>query len=266
MSIKPTCEDRNVEYSVSISADAVKTISAYESIFVEGKNENDNRLDFSVDTWNFENYTVKPIPITQDDYDALFLDLNNTDRATIKDVIKSGANGQCYGMAITTILAKSDRLDLNRLQNNASNLHSVNKNEAAQSAIAYYYLTQFLNPAKDKITQHITMGKEQKLNKLIELSSKVESGGTPVLLCFYLDGGGGHAVVAFGCEKCKESYDGKTYNNRILIITTTYRIILSICITTIVVIGQFYTRIIKINSKGLQRLIPWVYNCKYGGD
>lgn len=217
VAIKPTEEDRNVEYSVSVASKLVTAITAYESIFVQGKNENDNRLDFSVDTWSFKNYVVKPIPITQDDYDALLLDLSNTDRETIKDRIKAGANGQCYGMAITTILAKSDRLDLNRLQSKASNLHSVSKNEASQSIIAYYYLTQFLNPAKDKITQYVTMGEEQKLNELIELSSEVETGGTPVLLCFYLEGGGGHAVVAFGCEECEETYDGKTYKNRILI-------------------------------------------------
>ena len=217
VSIEPTVEDRNLDYSVSVSSQLITTISTFESIFVQGRNENNNGLDFSVDTWNFQNYTVKPIPITQEDYDALFLDLNNTERETIKDHIKNGAGGQCYGMAITTILAKSNRLDLNSLQENAPNLHSVSKNEASQSTIAYYYLTQFLNPAKDKITQYVTMGKDQKLKELIDLSTKVESGGTPVLLCFYLNGGGGHAVVAFGCEKCKETYDGTTFNNRILI-------------------------------------------------
>lgn len=217
VSIEPTVEDRNLDYSVSVSSQLITTISSFESIFVQGRNENDNGLNFSVDTWNFQNYTVKPIPITQEDYDALFLDLNNTERETIKDHIKNGAGGQCYGMAITTILAKSNRLDLNSLQENAANLHSVSKNEASQSTIAYYYLTQFLNPAKDKITQYVTMGKDQKLKELIDLSTKVESGGTPVLLCFYLNGGGGHAVVAFGCENCKESYGGTTFNNRILI-------------------------------------------------
>jgi len=217
VSIEPTVEDRNLDYSVSVSSQLITTVSTFESIFVQGRNENDNGLDFSVDTWNFQNYTVKPIPITQEDYDALFLDLNNTERETIKDHIKNGAGGQCYGMAITTILAKSNRLDLNSLQENAPNLHSVSKNEASQSTIAYYYLTQFLNPANDKITQYVTMGKDQKLKELIDLSTKVESGGTPVLLCFYLNGGGGHAVVAFGCEKCKETYDGTTFNNRILI-------------------------------------------------
>lgn len=217
VSIEPTVEDRNLDYSVSVSSQLITTISTFESIFVQGRNENDNGLDFSVDTWSFQNYTVKPIPITQEDYDALFLDLNNTERETIKDHIKNGAGGQCYGMAITTILAKSNRLDLNKLQENASNLHSVSKNEASQSTIAYYYLTQFLNPAKDKITQYVTMGKEQKLKELIDLSTKVESGGTPVLLCFYLNGGGGHAVVAFGCEECKVTYDGTTFNNRILL-------------------------------------------------
>lgn len=217
VTIEPTIEDRNLDYSVSVSSQLITTISTFESIFVQGRNENNNGLDFSVDTWNFQNYTVKPIPITQEDYDALFLDLNNTERETIKDHIKNGAGGQCYGMAITTILAKSNRLDLNSLQENAANLHSVSKNEASQSTIAYYYLTQFLNPAKDKITQYVTMGKDQKLKELIDLSTKVESGGTPVLLCFYLNGGGGHAVVAFGCENCKESYGGTTFNNRILI-------------------------------------------------
>ena len=217
VSIEPTVEDRNIDYSVSVSSQLIETVSTFASVFVEGRNEDDNRLDFSVDTWNFENYTVKPIPITQEDYDALFLDLNNTERETIKQQIKNGAGGQCYGMAITTILAKSNRLDLNRLQNNAPNLHSVSKNKASQSAIAYYYLTQFLNPAKDKIAQYVMMSKEQKLKELIELSTMVESGGTPVLLCFYLNDGGGHAVVAFGCESCNETYAGATFNNRILI-------------------------------------------------
>ena len=217
VSVEPTVEDRNLDYSVSVSSRLITTVSSFESIFVEGKNENDNRLDFSVDTWNFRNYTARPIPITQEDYDALFLDLNNTERATIKEHINNGAGGQCYGMAVTTILAKSGRIDLNRLQADAADLHSVSKNKEAKSTIAYYYLTQLINPAKDKITQYIKKDNGQKLKELIDLSNNVEKGGSPVLLCFYLNGGGGHAVVAFGCETCKETYDGITYNNRILI-------------------------------------------------
>ena len=217
ITVKPSTQDKNVEFLVTLSSQQVSTVVAYDSIFVDGINQNDNRLDFSVDTWNFENYTVKPIPLNQDDYNALCLKLNAVEIADIKERIKGGARGQCYGMAITTILAKSNRLNIARLQDNVANLHAVSKNKESKSSIAYYYLTQFLNPAKDKITQYNSMDSEQKLNSLIDLSTSVGKGGTPVLLVFYLEGGGGHAVVAFGNEKCKEEYNGKTYNNRILI-------------------------------------------------
>lgn len=216
VAIKPTEADRNVDYSVSVSSALISTVISSESIFVNGKNKDDNRLDFSEDTWSFQNYTVKPIPINQTDYDALLLDLGNTERQIIKNKISGGAGGQCYGMAITSILAKSNRMDLNRLQSGAANLHAVPKNDEAKSIIAYYYLTQFLSPAKDQITNYVGMDHQTKLNELVQLANQVEEGGTPVLLCFYLDRGG-HAVVAYGCETARATYNGKTYNNRVLL-------------------------------------------------
>lgn len=217
VAIKPTEEDRNVEYTVTLSFLDIQEISSYESLFVDGRNANDNRLDFDADTWRFENYSVRKIPLLQEDYDALLINLSNSERKNIETFVTQSFGGQCYGMAVTAILAKTNRLDLDRLQDGASNLHAIKKNDKAKSIIGYYFVTQIISPARDLRAKYYADNDElKKLEELIKLSKEVENGGTPVLLCFKTVKGG-HAVVAYGHETCKEEYNGTTYKNRILI-------------------------------------------------
>jgi hypothetical protein len=215
--IPVTTEDRNLEYSVSVTSEVSSAVSAYDLIFVKGVNENDNRLDFSKDTWSFSNFAATPIPLAQDDYNALMLHLSATERTLIRDNIAGGNNGHCYGMAITTILAKIDRLSIDRLQAGSASLHDVKKNENAKSAIGYYYVTQFLSPAKDLIASYTVKDEKSKIEDLQALATDVSQGGLPVLLAFWMSDGGGHAVVAYGCEPCHYTYGGTTYESCILI-------------------------------------------------
>ncbi|GFH42498.1 hypothetical protein Hs30E_10490 [Lactococcus hodotermopsidis] len=224
--IPVTTEDRNLEYSVTVTSEVSSTVTGYDSIFVNGINENDNRLDFMVDTWNFANYSAKPIPLTQEDYDALFTNLSNAERTLIRKEISSGTDGNCYGMAITTILAKTERLSVDRLQSGAANLHAVSKNQAAKSAIGYYYVTQNLSPSADLFASYQTQPEQTKINDLKNLADKVSAGGVPVFLCFYMDdkdgNTAGHAICAYGQESCNLSRNGTTYNSRILIYDNNY--------------------------------------------
>lgn len=72
--IPMTFENQNIDYSVTVDSDDIKPITAYASVFVKGKNKNDNRLDFSKDTWNFINFSSTPVCLTQEDYDAMRYD------------------------------------------------------------------------------------------------------------------------------------------------------------------------------------------------
>lgn len=214
--IPVTSEDQNIEIEVTLSADNINSFNSYDSIFVEGINQNDNRLNFEIDTWKFQNYTVNNIPLMQDDYNALLYPLSNNERAIIKRKVRSAAGGQCYGMASTCIISKVNRYPLEKIDSKASCIHDIKKQKESKSFIGYYYLMQFLNPAKDKIAEYASKNDIEILNELITLSNSVKSGGSPILVCFYGDNWG-HAVVAYGNEIAKYENNGINYTNCILI-------------------------------------------------
>ncbi|MDR2133433.1 MAG: S-layer homology domain-containing protein [Clostridiales Family XIII bacterium] len=240
--------DQNLEYSVTVIADNILSMSNYGNIFANGYNEKNNTLDFSKDTWSFKNYITgikstdskgkniyEPIPISSDDFEAFLYGLSNSDKSYFYNMKEQGAGGQCYGMAITSVLAKVHRLDLNRLQSGVSDLHSVSDNAAAKSTIGYYYLTQYLEPHKLDIGIFFNYNTTKQLEIIEQLADAVDSGGNPFVLSFYNDtdfdgnfgeeGEGGHAVTAYGFERGNwefetDSAQGRThitYDSRILI-------------------------------------------------
>jgi hypothetical protein len=222
--IPVTTEDRNIEYSVVVTSDVSSEVIGYDSIFIDGLNANNNRLDFQKDTWNFKNFGMKRVPSLQADWDALLYHLSPEEKEMIKNSVNIGRKGNCFGMSVTAILAKLNRLSLEGLvpSGNAipANLHSVVQSETANSAIGYYQIMQKLNPIRDIIVGYLQMDEAAKLIELSAKAQAVEEGGNPVLLCFYFDDGG-HAVIAYGFEEATAGHlfrkNGKDYDSRICI-------------------------------------------------
>ncbi len=213
-------EDQNIEYSVSIVSDVSNNVEAFGLLWVDGKNKDDNRLNFDVDTWKFKNYGEKPIPLTQEDYDALLHGFDNTTRSSLKDIVRDySEDGFCYGMAATTILTKMDRLSVDNIDSSAQNLHSVSKNDKAKSLIGYYWITQCFEVVGDEKATFMQKSTAEKLSIIEEKAKKVESGGTPFIFSFYSqpNGSGGHAVVGYSHERGSFEWNGTTYDSRILI-------------------------------------------------
>ncbi len=223
--IPMTYDDQNIEYSVSVVSDVSNVVEAYGLLWVDGKNENDNRLDFDIDTWKFENYGQKPIPLLQEDYEALVIGFSNTNRESLKKIIKDNSSGGfCYGMASTCILAKMGRLTASNIDSSASNLHSISKTDKAKSVIGYYWINQFFTAVQDEKTQFLSKSTEEKLSIIEEKAKAVESGGNPFIFSFATnaDGSGGHAVVGYSHENGSFKWSGKKYDSRILIYDNNY--------------------------------------------
>ena len=163
------------------------------------------------DEWNFKNYSVNRIPITDEDYQAFIYDKTNSEREFINTKINEKNNGQCYGMAVTSILVKRDELLLDTIQEGLESLYDAEKNEAIQSVIGYYHLNQYTVGISQIEENFKRLNIEQQLNEMISMQS-------PYLIVFECSGWGAHAIVATGSEKGSWEYHGNTYDTRI----TTY--------------------------------------------
>lgn len=217
-------EEQNIEYSVSVSSDVTNEVTAYGLLWIDGKNQKDNRLDFSRDTWKFENYSKSPMSITNEDYNAFMYGLSNRDREFVNEKIIKGSNGYCYGMAATSILVKMGRLSVDNIQKSAKNLHQIRKNKEAESLITCYFMTQDFRVVLDERAIFCAKPIEEKLAIIEEKAKNVETGGNPFIFSFYAlpDEEGGHAVVAYAHEEGQFEWNGTVYDSRILIYDNNY--------------------------------------------
>ena len=217
--IPMTEDDQNIEYSVSVVSDVSNNVEAFGLLWVDGKTKEDNRLNFDIDTWKFNNYGETPIPLTQEDYDALLIGMNNTDRDYFKDTIRKNAGGYCYGMAATSILTKVGRLTISNIDQSADNLHSISKTDKAKSVIGYYWITQLFDGVLDERADFNRKSTADKLVLIEEKAKAVENGGNPFIFSFYSqpNGQGGHAVVGYSHEQGSFKWNGTEYDSRILI-------------------------------------------------
>ncbi len=218
--IPKTYENQNIDYSIKASSTGIKSIEAYGSIFVRGKSTTDNRLNDPSDMWKFKNFSSKPVHLTQEDYNALIVGLNNSSVKLLQDMIADGAGGYCYGFAVSSILSKVGALKPSDIGSSWQTIHDIPKNHTAQSLLAYYWITQVFTCIQNEKAAFAQKSAVDRIRILEEETKKVESGAPPVLVCYQLvqDGKeGGHAVVAYAQESGKFKKRNKDYTTRILI-------------------------------------------------
>ena len=155
--------------------------------------------------------------------------LYNNDSNTAKTVInklqlerQKSWGGSCYGMAVTTLLDKSNQIAFNEnFSLGAKTMHEVaspKKNSNVKSAINYYYIAQFIPYLREKnVKRYYKSNSNWKagLESLISYAQK----GKPMLFCyFWEDSSGkahGHAIVIKGYKKNSDgSHSIITYDNR----------------------------------------------------
>ncbi len=209
--------DRNVGYRVTMSAAGLMSVTAQGELFVPGYDNGSRELKFGRDTWRFENYTGKRIPITQDDFNALCYGRTAAERERLLDKVRSAYGGQCYGLASVAALVRAGRLPLSKLGDGASALHDLKKTDTVKSVVAYYYLMQYIDPARSELAAFKLKTEAEKVDLLVDAASRVSQGGCPVLLAFWFENGGGHAVTAYAVEYGSFVRGGKTYTKRVLV-------------------------------------------------
>ena len=223
--VPKTSENQNLEYSVSANSNEIDRVESYASIYVKGINKSDNRMDFSKDTWKFKNFSSTfSIPITQEDYDALLVGLDNNSIEFFKEKVGQGQGGYCYGFASSSILVKMGQLDVGDIDSTKSVLHDIDSNTESKSVLSYYYLTQWFSNIMDDKIEFMGRNDEEKLRTIEEKAIAVESGGSPFILSFYTkpNDEGGHAVVAYSHESGVFTKNNRTYDSRILIYDSNY--------------------------------------------
>jgi hypothetical protein len=230
--VPPGAFDQNIEYEVIVESEGVEKVTNYGSMFLNGngkstleENEIFNIFDISRDSWNFNNWISTPLPINVDDIRRLKYGMpDNTKKIFDYSIEKGGA--LCYGMAVTSILAKYNRINLNDLQPGASFLHEVNYNNKVGSLISYYYLTQCIGEIYIKI-KDLKMDQKTKIEKIKDMAELSMSNKNPFVILVQVnyqadDGSGkkwiGHALTAYGLETKSAAYsphdDDENNDNR----------------------------------------------------
>lgn len=202
------------------------------SIAVEATNGQSNELDLS-DVWSFHNisedvlYTYtdengnkvevrEPHPITANDKNALFVDLSASGKAIAEEWLSEGVDGHCFGMSLTTILSKMNIFDITNYSS-ATCLQDASLTDRIWSLLCYY---QFLQSHPAFVSDAQTFREKNMAGQLADIVEKVgavQHDGSPILLGFGCTGWANHAVVAYAIESGLWTYDGTTYDSRILV-------------------------------------------------
>lgn len=225
-------------FIVYAGSDQTVVSSAQGTIAVSATNGESNELDFWTDVWNFENFSdtnYHKDVIEEDDKGALLAGLSASECAKIIEFLKTNGNrGHCFGMSLSTILSKMGIFNIADYYSGTSNIRDAELTDRVRSIICYYQSLQALNSfareeqnyllvawdynkEEDKYENCDSEGVVKQLSILSQRVDEVKSGGSPVLFVFGCEGWGAHAVVAYATESGSWTYDGVTYNKRILI-------------------------------------------------
>lgn len=162
------------------------------------------------DEWNFGNYSAVPIELTIEDYNALTYNQSEQNIAIIKNNLEKGGNGQCFGMAYTSVLFKKGIISLDVIQEGLENLYDADKNEQAESLIGYYFILQYLKAFSDLEKEWDSLSDQAKIERTAEMN--------PGVFVFSWDKSGiqeSHALTVYDCEEGNWIKNGHDYDRRL---------------------------------------------------
>ena len=169
------------------------------------------------DTWGFENYIVKSIPLDSSVERSIKNGLNASDHAALNEYIHSEHKGQCYGIAVSSLLFYRDILSLDSINGSPEMLYSVKQKENVQSLVGLYYMNQETRTINNLTEDFSSKTVQQQLEIIDNIY-------LPILLCYSweVDKDGekknyGHAVVGYSVEDGTWNINGRTFQKRLQI-------------------------------------------------
>jgi len=162
------------------------------------------------DEWSFGNYGKNGKKITSSmEKDILNNISSKSEKERVRGLIKKKNNGQCFGMANTSLLVKLGELSLSEISSGLTTLHDAKRNKQTESVIAYYHLTQYTPLFKNLEKRTLQMTPENIYRSLVYTP-------TPYVVCVRGQPKLAHAVVATGIESGNWTFHDHSYDTRIL--------------------------------------------------
>ncbi|MBR5370792.1 MAG: leucine-rich repeat protein, partial [Oscillospiraceae bacterium] len=171
----------------------------------------DMTLDLKTDVWSFGNngeYFDDEYYLTERDRDLVEGFINPRAKA-----FPDSWSGDCFGLALTVVLAKNGQLPAAAFQEGAKNLHDLVPDKAVQSLINYYHCVQYTDKY---IRANVSESKAQRFYRMVQAAESITKGSSPFLISFQT-AEYAHAVVGYGVEHGSWQFNGKKYDSRILI-------------------------------------------------
>lgn len=243
-------QDKTGTYTVTVNGHNVATISAQGKLIGligKGSIKNNNKLNFSSDTWAFDNYSQpRGYTLTDNDRLALYHDLDNTTIQKIRDYLSidsngnndKESNGSCFGFAATSVLAKMHVVTPFARQSGVKSIHDMKQTPDTESYINYYWFSQLEKPFQDAIQKYTSKKngqtdadlRKQQILDIMDKAEKVQHGGAPIVFSFGVDSVKfgfdsyeAHAVVADGYQKVNMTIDGHAFNGRVHIYDNNFK-------------------------------------------
>lgn len=171
-------------------------------------NGKDLTFDYVKDGWSFGNSAA----VFGDSYK-----LSDTDRKRLADAgvpltAADGAwDGSCVGLSITAILAKNGVFAPYQWQDGAKTISELKPTDEVISFINYYQTTQ---GRVNSSTAHEPSA--QMFYRMLRAAADIPHGGSPFLLVFAMNSGS-HGTVGYAQESGSWTFDGRSYDGRILL-------------------------------------------------
>ena len=178
------------------------------------------------DSWNIENYVVYQIPLTKEMHDALMHACGDNNAAKeswehlinphkkiekfsdLKFAIVPSYDGQCFGIAESSLLVNQDKISLDTIQTGISNLYEATKTDNVESLIGYCHLLQYFNYYASLKKEFAKLSNMEKINRLVNAEF-------PIGISFGAEGHGYHHVVGYELEYGNWTYHGNSYDGRV---------------------------------------------------
>ncbi len=168
-----------------------------------------------VDNWNFLNKDVGKYYLQDSTIDSYLPDYSEYAKKRIKNFSHSMSEdnymGACAGMAVASFLVSRGVLSPAEIYENAETLYEIPLCDEAIEAVNYYFINQF-SPMRYRLMDNEKYAyafDTEEVRKNLENHSAV-------LFSYFIDGRGGHAVVAYGLESGEWEYNNQIYTGRII--------------------------------------------------
>ena len=165
------------------------------------------------DNWSFKNSDIEAYSLTEEDQALV---KRQGAEQTYDRFLAEEYGGCCYGFSLTALLVCAGILEPGDIFPGAKTLHEIPMTPEVISCLTYYQFVQSQSAYLGNSYLKGTYSHAEHLKKLTDAAGR----GEPMLICFNALTEQGiirHAVLGYGLEYGEWTYDGITYDSRILL-------------------------------------------------